>query len=105
MTRQTTLDIFDIVNPDHEASFISNKWDEWRQGRSMADVLWKEVRDYVFATDTRTTSNSSLPWKNTTTTPKLTQIRDNLQANYLSSLFPKRNWIAWEATGASGVRS
>src|SRR5690606_2879996 len=36
-------------------------------------------------------------WKNSTTVPKLTQIRDNLHANYLSALFPNEDWLRWEA--------
>jgi hypothetical protein len=38
-----------------------------------------------------------LPWKNSTVTPKLTQIRDNLHANYMAALFPSDNWFNWEA--------
>lgn len=56
----------------------------------------KELRNYLFATDTTTTSNKSLPWKNSTTVPKLTQIRDNLHANYMSALFPHEDWLTWE---------
>jgi hypothetical protein len=58
---------------------------------------WKELRNYLFATDTRTTSNNRLPWSNSTTTPKLTQIRDNLHANYMAALFPTENWFTWKA--------
>lgn len=55
-----------------------------------------ELRQYLFATDTTHTSNAKLPWKNKTTRPKLTQIRDNLHANYLSALFPNEDWMRWE---------
>jgi len=61
----------------------------------------QELRNYLFATDTRKTSNSKLPWKNSTVTPKLTQIRDNLHANYMAALFPSENWFFWEATDKS----
>ena len=57
----------------------------------------KEQRNYVFATDTRSTSNSQLPWKNSTTIPKLCQIRDNLHSNYMAALFPNDDWLRWEA--------
>ena len=57
----------------------------------------KEQRNYVFATDTRTTSNSKLGWKNSTTIPKLCQIRDNLHSNYMAALFPNDEWLRWEA--------
>jgi hypothetical protein len=61
---------------------------------------WLELRNYIFATDTKTTSNSTLPWKNSTTTPKLCQIRDNLHSNYLSAMFPNDDWLQWEAATA-----
>lgn len=51
----------------------------------------------MFATDTTKTTNAKLPWKNSTTIPKLCQIRDNLFANYMATLFPKRKWLIWEA--------
>jgi len=85
-------------NDDALASKISDMWTRWDTARS----VWKEeknaLRQYLFATDTRSTSNSKLPWKNSTVTPKLTQIRDNLHANYLAALFPSENWFFWEAT-------
>ena len=59
----------------------------------------KELRNYIFATDTRSTTNSKLPWKNSTHLPKICQIRDNLHANYISALFPNDDWLKWE--GAS----
>ena len=66
----------------------------------------KELRNYIYATDTRTTSNSKLPWTNSTTTPKLTQIADNLHANYFSALFPQKRWFRFEANDQdSNVKS
>jgi hypothetical protein len=56
----------------------------------------KELRTYIFATDTGTTSNAG-SWKNSTTMPKLCQIRDNLHSNYLSAVFPNDNWLRWDA--------
>lgn len=58
---------------------------------------WEEVRKYVYATNTTQTSNSTLPWKNKTTVPKLCQIRDNLYSNYTATLFPQRKSMIWEA--------
>jgi len=56
----------------------------------------KELRNYIFATDTTSTTNATLPWRNKTTLPKLCQIRDNLHANYMAAIFPNDNWIKWE---------
>lgn len=97
-----TLDLTDVLSVDHLATKISDTFLKWDMLRGNKKQEWEEVRKYIFATDTTTTSNSQLPWKNKTTTPKLTQIRDNLAANYLAALFPKRKWFKWEgATKAS----
>ena len=86
-----------ILTPEPNAGWVSNMWDTYsnQRGSKMAD--WLELKQYLFATDTSTTSNRSLPWKNSTTLPKLTQIRDNLHSNYLSALFPNDKWLTWQA--------
>ncbi len=83
-------------NSDDTAKEIGGLWDLWNQKRDpwMQEVL--EVQNFVFATDTTTTAIDDLNWKNKTTIPKLCQIRDNLHANYISSLFPNDNWVRWE---------
>lgn len=85
-------------NDDSLANKIADMWVRWDQARSVWKDDQQELRNYLFATDTRKTSNSKLPWKNSTVTPKLTQIRDNLHANYMAALFPSENWFMWEAT-------
>lgn len=92
-----TLDLEQILNRKGVADSISQKWEAWKGNRSGQEGKWKELRDYIFATDTSTTSNSTLPWKNSTTIPKLCQIRDNLHANYMAALFPNDNHVKWEA--------
>jgi hypothetical protein len=94
----TILDMKLIISPDSIATEISDKWRLWNQQRVGKLEEWKELRNYLFATDTRSTSNSSLPWKNSTTVPKLTQIRDNLHANYMATLFPQNKWMKWMAS-------
>ena len=86
-----------LLQEDQLACYIGEKWMEWNTLRHTKIKQWEEVRQYLFATDTRTTTNQKLPWKNTTTIPKLTQIRDNLYANYLAVEFPKRKWLDWLA--------
>lgn len=77
---------------------ISDMWVKWDAARDPWKTDKQELRNYLFATSTRSTSNGRLPWKNSTVTPKLTQIRDNLHANYMAALFPNENWFYWEAT-------
>lgn len=81
---------------DTMGSRIGQLWSLWHEKRSQKLNEWTELRNYLFATDTSTTSNSTLPWKNKTTTPKLCQIRDNLHSNYISALFPNDRWFTWE---------
>lgn len=80
---------------DNIASIIANKWVGWNAARSSWTTDTTELRKYLFATSTRSTENGKLPWKNSTVTPKLTQIRDNLHANYMAALFPNDNWFVW----------
>lgn len=75
---------------------VGTLWDTWDNQRQDKKAEWLELRNYLFATDTSTTSNQVNPWKNSTTTPKLCQIRDNLHANYISALFPNDRWLVWE---------
>jgi hypothetical protein len=92
-----TLDLDLIIQPESLAVQISDKYRTWKLGRAQKEKASAEVIKYVFATDTRTTTNAQLPWKNSTTRPKLCQIRDNLHANYMLALFPNDNWFTWEA--------
>ena len=93
----TTIDIDKLIEPDALASEITERWTNWNNARQSKIDEWKELRNYLYATDTRTTSNSKLPWTNSTTTPKLTQIADNLHANYFATLFPQKQWFRFEA--------
>ena len=93
----TTVDIENIINPHGLAVDIADRFNTWNHARSKKIEEWKELRNYLYATDTRTTSNSKLPWTNSTTTPKLTQISDNLHANYFAALFPQKRWFRFEA--------
>ena len=102
----TTLDLQTMIDPHGLAEDIADRWTQWNTAKRTKTEEWKELRNYIYATDTRTTSNSKLPWTNSTTTPKLTQIADNLHANYFSALFPQKRWFRFEANDAdSDVKS
>jgi hypothetical protein len=85
-----------LLTRENLAVQVSNMWDNHKRNRQKWEAEKLELRNYIFATDTTTTTNSKLPWKNKTTLPKLCQIRDNLHANYASALFPNDNWLKWE---------
>jgi hypothetical protein len=87
-----------LMEGDELAGSVVSSWDVYSSQRDEKVKGWKEARNYIFATDTRTTSvNDNTSWKNSTTIPKLTSIRDNLHANYMAALFPNDNWLLWEA--------
>lgn len=89
------LELRKEYNGDELAKYIAQTWQNHRAQMNTQIEMWKELRNYIFATDTTTTSNSSLPWKNKTTLPKLCQMRDNLHSNYISALFPNDEWLKW----------
>ena len=92
-----TIDLNDMLSMDDIGCRIAEQYQEWQTLRNQKLSQVDEIMRYVFSTDTTTTTNSSLPWKNKTTIPKLCQIRDNLVANYMTALFSKRNPVIWEA--------
>ena len=91
-----------LLTPDVLAAFVSERYHSWRSNRQQWNEDMKELRNYIFQTDTTQTSNNSLSWKNKTSIPKITQIRDNLHANYLAALFPNDEWFKWEAGSRKG---
>jgi hypothetical protein len=91
-----TLQLNDVLHADDLAKSVAEHWHKWNMFREEKIGDWEEIRAYLYATDTTHTDVGSLPWKNKTTFPKLTQVADNLHANYLKSIFPKRQWMVWE---------
>ncbi len=91
------MELHNVIQPDMLATRITERWVEWETLRQVKKNDWEEVRRYVYATDTTQTTNNQLPWKNKTTVPKICQIRDNLYANYTTTMFPQSKWLIWEA--------
>lgn len=93
----SVLNLQETITPDSLARYISSQYDDWKNQRQTWISQQEELQRYLFAIDTSTTANAAIGWKNSTTLPKLTQIRDNLHANYMAALFPNENWLKWEA--------
>jgi hypothetical protein len=79
-TSKAVQEVNGILVPQKLAAFVTNKYVTWRGDRRVWEKDMKELRNYIFQTDTTQTTNSKLPWKNKTTVPKLCQLRDNLHA-------------------------
>lgn len=76
---------------------ITSLYTQWNMARQPWLTRVREVIQYVYATSTRETSNVTNPWSHSTVVPKLTQIHDNLGANYANALFGKREFFTFEA--------
>lgn len=96
-TSTKVLEIQQSIAQDDGAKAIAWYWDRWDNQRAEVKARWQELKKFLFATDTTTTVNKKLPWSNTTTTPKLCQLRDNLHSNYISAIFPNDKWLSWTA--------
>lgn len=97
-----TIELNEFLGSDGIATTIANQWQTWDNLRSLWVAEKKEIQEYIFATSTRGTGNSTLPWKNRIHIPKLCQIRDNLHANYMATLRPNDNAIVWEGDDTDG---
>ena len=55
------------IGQENLARVMAGLYNSWWLQRNNKETEWRELRDYLFATDTTTTTNSTLPWKNKTT--------------------------------------
>jgi len=97
MSASDTLDLWQAVSPDTTALEISRFYDKWKVNRMVWETQTKELRDYLYAVDIDTTAHVANNFQNRTTIPKLTQIYQNLLANYSEHMFSTSDWISWEA--------
>lgn len=108
-----SLDL-EYFSGDELASQIVTKYEEWRDYRRQVEERWEEVRRYKYATSTRETSNNAVGgfgleneqkqgWSHSTHIPKLTQIADNLQANYMMAMFSDPKWIEFQGHDKDAV--
>lgn len=74
---------------------IARQWMDMYHACSGARQEWDEIERYVYSTDARQTENIKNDHDNTVIVPKLTQIADNLEANYLPALFPHDDWLTF----------
>lgn len=93
-----TIELNEFIQPDSVGEQIANYWTTWDNMRVSWLAEKKEIQEYVFATSTKNTTNQQNNWKNKVHIPKLCQIRDNLHANYMATLFPNDKAIMWEGS-------
>lgn len=79
------IDFSDFAGGDKGATTIVGQYTRWKEARSGWEAQRSELREYVYQTDTTMTRAAKLPWMNTTTRPKLCQIRDNLHPTLITA--------------------
>lgn len=83
------------------AAVIADMWVSLNNQRAAWLERVSETRAYVTAPTTAGTEvGDSLPWKNKTAIPILTQIADNLQSFYMAALMPTEEWFRFEGRDA-----
>lgn len=92
-----SIDLYGELQPMQLAQELVVEYDKLKNYRVTWEEQVKELRDYLYAVDTGTTANITNPFSNRTTVPKLSQIAQNIHANYLEHMFSNANWIQWEA--------
>lgn len=78
------------------AAEIASLWTSWRGAAQEAYSRWKETTKYVYATSTKDTTNASNGHDHSTHIPAITQIKDNLEANYMEALLPNDDWFQFK---------
>ena len=98
MSGTNSIDLSVVLGAREEAlaAEITSLWTEWRGAAKQAYERWKETTKYVYATSTRDTTNSSNGHDHSTHIPVITQIKDNLEANYMEALFPSDDWFQFK---------
>lgn len=98
MSGANSIDLCNVLGASEHvlAGEITSLWEEWRSAAREAYERWKETTKYVYATSTKETTNSSNDHLHSTHIPVITQIKDNLEANYVEALFPSDDWFIFK---------
>ena len=92
-----SIDLFKELwdSGDQMAATLSALWTQWYADKQPHVERTNEVKEYIYATSTRETSNVGNDHQHSTHIPKLTQIYDNLKSNYMYALVPNRDWFVF----------
>lgn len=98
MSGSNSIDLDQVLGGEEHslAGQITGLWEEWRGAASGIYDRWKETSNYVYACSTKETTNSSNEHNHSTHIPYITQIKDNLEANYMEGLFPSDDWFMFK---------
>lgn len=106
MNGQNSIDLDMVLGAPEQnlAGQVSRIWEQWRGAAREAQERWRETTRYVYATSTRDTTNASNDHNHSTHIPVITQIKDNLEANYVEGLFPHDDWFMFKGFDPEAVQ-
>ena len=98
MSGANSFDVTKLTGaPEHTvAAEIVGQWTLWRGQSEVARKRWKEAVQYAHATSTHETTNAKNGHGHSTHIPKIANILDNLNANYMEALFPHNDWFKFK---------
>lgn len=94
-----TLTVDDLASSEDMAAQVSGFWDVHQTQRLNQVYQWDELRQYIYATDTDSSSGVNNDWKNRTVRPKLTWIYDKMLTSYIQKLMPNDQFFRWKSSG------
>lgn len=103
MSGADTLD-FELIPEQPIATEIAGLWTTWNGAKAEWRARVEENKKYLFATSTTETTNLANAHSHRTHIPKITQIADNLSANYMAALFPHDDWLRFEGADEDAER-
>lgn len=92
-----SLSVLHALTPETIADEVITTWARYANARASWESEMIELRNFQFATSTKTTEVNGNDYDNSTTIPKLSQIAMNLKANYSAHLFGNPDWVQFEA--------
>ena len=101
-TEITSIEVDLELQRDDLAKEIAQKWQTWDKLRTWKEKVI-ELREYLFATDTKNTTNAQNESDHTSHRPKLTQIYDTLKATYLDGLLSGQQFFRFEGEEEDAV--
>lgn len=91
---------------DPEREFIDTlvtDFENMQSGRASWEAEVRECKLFIDATDTKTTTNSKLPFKNSTTVNKIAQLYNNITTSYMEHIMPNTDWVHWQGMNEDAV--
>ena len=90
------------INKEYLAEDIANKFQAWDSAKQQWTEEYREILQYVYATDTTKIMTQKNDFNNITHIPKLTQISDVLRTYYLESIFSLKDPIEFDNYNSVG---